>query len=265
MKGFNLLQVQFFVVFLLSFQGVCASDAWLSTGARSFSLGNIHSVGDEWLNPAAVSFTEGKQIGLSVFNRFQMNELNTGGCYFAFPNKYLDAGVRFSTFGYEEYRLTQLQGSFAKKIRTNLAIGIQLNYRHTRSHWEEDSQGGFSSGLGIYYRLNEQVDLALLGENLLCFSDEDVWRWLAGLQYRVSESVAFFLETGYDREKTFRFSAGVDYAIFEQFHIRSGYDSDSGMPAFGVGYNWNRWQVDVGFSFHSVLGMSSIIGVMYKF
>ncbi|MDR0540800.1 MAG: hypothetical protein LBH19_01155 [Dysgonamonadaceae bacterium] len=266
MKGFNLqLKIQFFFVFLFPFQVLYAADTWFSTGARSFSLGNTRSVGDDRINPATLSFAEGKQIGLSVFNRFQISELNTADLSFTYPNRWMDAGFQLMTFGYEDYRITQLQGGFSKKILSDLSAGILLNYRNTRSRWEENSQAGFSSGLGVYYRLNKQVDLALLGENLLCFSDKEAWRWQAGLQYRASESVVFFLETGYDREKTFRFSAGADYALFEQFHVRSGYDSDYGMPAFGAGYAWNRWQVDVGFSFHSVLGMSSMIGVEYKF
>ncbi|MDR2683742.1 MAG: hypothetical protein LBB64_07745 [Dysgonamonadaceae bacterium] len=264
-KGFNShLKIQFVFVFLFSFQGVYATDGWLTTGAQSFALGNIRAVGNEGLNPAAVSFAEEKWVGLSVFNRFQVDELNTANLYFAYPNKRLDAGFRFSAFGYEEYRISQLQGSFAKKIRPDLSVGIQLNYRNVRSRWEEDSHNGFSSGVGIYYRLNERVDVALLGENLLSLSDNASRNYQAGLQYRASESFVLFLETGSNREIPFRFAAGAEYALFEQFHVRSGYDSDSGMPAFGVGYAWKRWQVDVGFSFHSVLGMSSLIGVRYQ-
>jgi hypothetical protein len=265
MKGSNLhLKIRFFCVLLLPAQVLYATDAWFDTGARSFSLGNIRTVGDEGFNPASNSFAERKQLGLSVFNRFQMSELNTANLSFIYPNKYLDAGFRLTTFGYEDYRITQLQGNFSKKIISDLSIGIQLNYRNIRTRWEEDSQAVFSSGLGIYYRLNEQVDIALLGENLLCTAKEKNWRWQAGLQYRASENVALFLETGYNKEKLFRFAVGAEYAILKQFHIRSGYDSVHGMPSFGVGYNWNCWQVDVGFSFHSILGMSSIIGVGYK-
>jgi len=263
MKGF-ISKIQFFLVFLFPVQVLYATDAWFTTGARSFSLGNIRAAGDEWLNPATISFTERKHLSLSVFNHFQMSELNTVNLSFACPNKYLDAGLLFSTFGYEDYRITQLQSSFSKNIIPDLSIGIQLNYRNTKSRWEEDSQAGFSSGLGIYYRLGKRVDLALLGENLLCFSWKEMWRWQAGLQYQVSESVNVFAEIGYNKEKVFRFSVGMEYAILEQFYIRSGYDSMHGMPSFGVGYGWNRWQVDVGFSFHSVLGMSSVIGVKYR-
>ena len=163
MKGFNLQQkIQFFFVFLFPVQVLYATDAWFDTGVRSFSLGNIRAVGDDWLNPATISFAEGKQLGLAVFNRFQMSELNTANLYYVHPNKFLDAGFRFTSFGYEDYRILQLQGGFSKKIFPDLSIGIQLNFRNIHSRWDEDSQVAFSSGLGVYYRLNEKVDLALL-------------------------------------------------------------------------------------------------------
>ena len=262
MKGFNVhRKIQFFFVFLFPVQVLYATDGWFATEVRSFSLGNIRTVGDECLNPAALSFSNGKQVELSIFNRFQMSELNTANLFYMYPNKYLDSGFRLTAFGYEDYRILQLQGGFSKKILPDLSIGIQLNYRNIRTRWEEDSQSGFSSGLGIYYRLNKKVDLALLGENLLCTANQELLRFQVGIQYRASEGVVLFLETGYNKEKLFRFSVGAEYSIGEQFHIRSGYDSTHGMPSFGVGYRWKRWRVDVGFSFHSVLGMSSMIGV----
>jgi opacity protein-like surface antigen len=265
MKNFNPKPAFLFFVFLFSFRISFASDTWFSTGARSFALGNIRAVGDEWLNPAAVSFVDGKQIGLSALDRFRMSELTTGELSFAYPNRRLDAGFRLTTFGYSDYRLTQLQGNFAKKIRPNCSLGLQINYRSVHSRWEESSKDGFSAGLGLYYRLNEQVDLALLGEHLLRFSEQETERWQAGLQYRMSTALVLFIETAYDRKTRFRFSAGADYAFSESLHIRSGYDSDRGMPAFGAGYAWNRWQVDTGFALHSVLGVSSMIGVKYAF
>jgi hypothetical protein len=265
MKSFKShLRIPFFFGFLFFFQILYAADDWPASGAQSFGMGNIRAVGNDYLNPAAISFSDRKAVDLSVLNRFQMSELNTANLSLIYPDKRLDAGFRLSAFGYEDYRIAQLQGSFAKKIRKNLSLGIQVNYRNTQSRWEEDSQACFSSGLGVYYRLNEQVDLALLGEDLFCTSDEKLWRWQAGLQYHASDHVALFVESGYDKDKTFRFVAGIDYALFEQFHFRSGYDSDHGMPAFGVGYGWNQWQVDVGFSFHSVLGTSSAIGIRYQ-
>ncbi|GHT40524.1 hypothetical protein FACS189437_06240 [Bacteroidia bacterium] len=266
MKGFIVqkLKVLFFFLFLIRFQVIFAIDPLVSTDARSFSLGNIRALSDELHNPATVSFAEKKQLGVSVFNRFEMSELNTAALYLKYPDKYLDMGAKLATFGYEDYRLTQLQGSFSKKIFPDLAIGIQLTYRNESSRWEEVSHSYFSSGLGIYYRLNEQIDLALSGENLLHTSEDASWNGYAGMKYKASGNVVLFLEAGGGKETSFRFAAGLEYTIFDQFTIRSGYDSGPHSPSFGVAYRLNRWTTDVGFSLHSVLGISSMIGVSYE-
>ncbi|GHS99182.1 hypothetical protein FACS189421_09150 [Bacteroidia bacterium] len=265
MKGFIVLKIVLFFLFcLFSFQDLFATDPLISTDVRSFSLGNIRALSDELLNPATVSFSEKKQLGISVFNRFEMSELNTASLYLKYPHKLLDMGIKLATFGYEDYRLTQLQGSFSKKIVEDLAIGIQLTYLNESSRWEEASRSHFSSGLGIYYLLNEQVDLALLGENLLHTSENASPNGYAGMKYKASGNMAFLLEAGGGKEIPFRFSAGLEYTVFERFTIRSGYDSGSQTPSFGAAYRWNRWTMDVGFSLHSVLGISSMIGVNYE-
>jgi hypothetical protein len=254
-----------FLFILFSLSVVHAADRFFPAGARSFALGNIRSLGEDRLNPAELSQTDERRIGLSVFNRFAMSELNTAEVYYHYPNRLLDAGFRFETFGYQDYRVSRLQGSFAKKIREGLSVGICLNYLKTRTRWEDGAQHGFSSGLGLYYRASERLDLALSGDNLLCTPGAAVWRWQAGGRYRISPLVAFFSEAGYDRETRFRLSGGIEYRIDEQLRIRSGYDTDSGQPAFGAGYAWKDCQVDVGFSLHTTLGMSSMIGVSYLF
>lgn len=251
----------FLILFLFVPQGAVAFDAWFSSGARSFALGNIRAVGDEWLNPAGLSFAEERQFGLSVLDRFRISELGTAELTLAWPNRRLDAGFRFTSFGYADYRIAQLQGNFSKKVFRDCSIGLQVNYRNLHSRWEEASKNGYSVGLGLYYRLDERVDLALLGEHLLRFSEMETARWQAGVEYRMTTSLAFFGEISTDR--TMRIALGADYTLSESLHIRSGYDTERGMPAFGLGYGWNRWRVDAGFALHSVLGISSLIAVKY--
>jgi hypothetical protein len=266
MKGFiyQKLQVLFFVSYLCQFQCLFAADEWVSTDVRSFSLGNIHAIGSEWLNPAAIAFSEQKRIGLSISNRFQMSELNTAALYLASPNKRLDMAFRAVTFGYEDYRLTQMQGNFAKQVFADFAIGIHLAYLHESSIMEEESSSAFSSGLGIYHRLNEQLDWAVSGENLLTTQKDLPWNVYAGIQYRPADAAGLFLEAGYNKENALHFSAGFEYLISDALILRSGYHSGTRTPSFGVAYLWDCWTVDVGFSIHSVLGASAMIGVSYK-
>jgi hypothetical protein len=234
-----------------------------TSDVRSFSLGKIRALSDELLNPAHLSFSNRKEAGMYVFNRFLMKELNTATLYLKYPNKWIDAGAKLSTFGYADYRMTLSQLSFAKKVFPDLSVGVYFSYLHEYSILETHLRHSFASGVGVCFRLNKQVDLALLGENLLYTSKENRTNVSAGLKYRATEQALFLLETGGGKETPFGFSAGFEYEILNRFTVRSGFASNPATPSFGIACQWNAWSIDAGFSFHSSLGTSSIIGIKF--
>jgi long-subunit fatty acid transport protein len=265
-KNFYFFFKNFFFFSLLFYsQASGAAGELFLMDVRSFSLGNVHALSDELLNPAGISFSEQKQAGISISNRFQMKELNTANLYLKYPNKRLDAGIQFSTFGYEDYRIIQSQVCFAKKLTSNLSLGVQLAYLNESSILEDNSQHYLTSGLGFYFLLNEQISLALLGENLLHTFDENRTKLYAGLKYKPSGNTVILLETSYDEENRFRFSVGLEYEILDRFIVRSGFQSNLKTPSFGIAYKWNKWTVETGFSLHSVLGINSMAGVSLEF
>jgi hypothetical protein len=251
------------VFVLTSIQPGFAIEALNTTDVRSFSLGKVRALSDELLNPANISFSSRKEGGISIFNRFRMKELNTATLYLKYPNQWLDAGVKLATFGYADYRIIQSQFGFAKKIFPDFAMGAYLCYFNESSILEPHPGHSLTSGLGFYFKLNEQIDLALLGENLLATSSENRLNVSAGLKYRATEHSLFLLEASSGKERPFGFSAGLEYEIFNQFIIRSGFCSNPGTPSFGIAYQWNQWIIDAGFSFHSALGTSSMIGIKF--
>ncbi|MDR1683040.1 MAG: hypothetical protein LBS25_06600 [Candidatus Symbiothrix sp.] len=255
----------FTVIFsLLKCFEISAVDEFLQTDARSLALGRVRALSEELVNPANLSFSSEKEIGLTVFNHFEMSELNTATLYWKCPNSKIDFGTKFVTFGYSDYRISSWQGFLSKKIFSNLAIGIQLETIMQSSILEEDSRYFLSSGIGISYRLNERFDLSVLGENVLTTYETKPWRWMAGIRYHLSNEAVVLMETATGKIVPFAFSVGLEYAFSESFFLRSGYDSQGKAPSFGIGYQWNKWKIDVGFSLHQVLGISSGASVSYE-
>jgi hypothetical protein len=257
------IKALFLVFALTNIQTSFAIKELNTNDVRSFSLGKIRALSEELLNPANIPFSNRKECGISVFNQFQMKELNTVALYLKYPNKWLDTGVKISTFGYTDYRIIQTQFGFAKKILPDLSVGVHLSYLNESSILETHSRHYLTSGLGFYFNMNEQIDLALLGENLLHSLDENQFNVSAGLKYKVAEHSFFLLEASSGKEIHFSFSAGLEYEIFNQFIIRSGFKSNPGTPFFGIAYQWNKCIIDTGFSFHSTLGTSSMIGIKF--
>ena len=254
----------FFVCFFIYFQELYGIDEWSSTDVRSFSLGNIRALSDELLNPASISFAERTQGGISVLNRFQMKELNTANLYLKYPNTRLDAGFKLSVFGYKDYQMIRSQFSFSKKISSGFALGVHFSYLIESSILDDHPHSSLASSLGACYAMNRQISLAFLGENLLHTSKREGIGLHAGLKYKPSESSLFVFETGYAEDYPFRFAVGFEYAVEEKFLIRTGFNSYSQTPSLGVAYRWSKGWVETGFSWHSTLGISSMIGLNFE-
>jgi long-subunit fatty acid transport protein len=236
-----------------------------STDARSFALGNLCALSRESINPAYLSFQMKRQLSGSVFNQFEMEELNTVSLLGIYPNSFLDASLRFSRYGYTDYQIMQTQTGLAKKILPQLSLGINLIYFRESSILREEAANHLSSDIGIYYQLNKNIELALLGNNVLHTFPDKIWNIHAGISYEPLENCLLLLETAYGAKEHFNLSVGVEYELVEQLKIRAGSQIILKTPSFGVAYQWDKWTIDAGFSLHPVLGLSSIIGFSYRF
>jgi hypothetical protein len=258
------IKISIFCIFQLFSHSVSATGELISTDARSFALGNLHALSRESINPAYLSFQTTKQLSASVLNQFEMKELNTVYLQGKYPNKYVDAGLTFSHYGYEDYRIIQTQAGFAKKILPELSIGINLIHFQKSSIWEE-AQNYLSSDIGINYQLNPSIELAFLADNVLHTFPGKQWNIYGGMSYEALKNCFLLVETSYGASRNFDLSLGVEYELVAELTVRAGTQIILRTPSFGVGYQWNQWKIDAGFSLHPVLGVSSIIGLNYYF
>lgn len=232
---------------------------------RSFALGASYSLSTEMMNPAFLSIPEQIRAGASVQNRFGMDELNTANLYCVLPNRWLDAGLKLSAFGFEDYQVLQLQGSLAKQIAETWFLGVSCVYSTVSSVLEESDRSQLYADIGIGYVPDEKWRFALLGENLLHTEDERLIRLSLAASYIAFENGLILVQTSYADSEGFALSAGIEYNLMEKFKLRGGYRTDTGMPSFGIAYQLSKLQLEAGFSLHSTLGLSSMIGLMYTF
>jgi hypothetical protein len=72
-------------------------------------------------------------------------------------------------------------------------------------------------------------------------------------------------ESGYDSQKRFSISTGVEYEIVKQLTVRGGFRNNPQTPSLGFAYKIEQWNVETAFLFHQALGLSSGIAVAYLF
>jgi hypothetical protein len=267
MEKNTLSSIRIFILLIIQslYLSASATGKLTSTDARSFALGNLHALSREFINPASLSFQTAKQLSFSVLNQFEMKELNTVYLQGKYPNRYLDAGFTFSHYGYADYRIIQTQAGLSKKILPGLSLGVNLLYYRESSIWEENARNRLSSDIGICYRLNSSIELAFLAENILHTFPNSCWNLSGGMGYEALKNCFLLVEASYGAINPFNLSLGVEYELVKELKVRAGTQIILKIPSFGVGYQWNKWVIDAGFSLHPVLGASSIIGVNYRF
>ena len=252
-----------FLLFKCS-QSIYAFDETLETDVRSLALGSTHSVSSVLFNPAFISFQEKTRVGISAISRFEMKELSTGGFYGIFPNRRLDAGISFATYGYEEYRLSQGEVSLAKKISSTFSIGIQFGCLYEDSFLKENTETFFFGDPGVYWDLHSKFKIAFITENLLSTSDFFKPAFYIGGIYEPTPNFRLFVENGFGTEKRTHFAIGIEYEILSVLDIRCGFRTDTPNPGIGASWKFDGWRIDATFLLHDKLNLSSGVGISYS-
>lgn len=266
MRNFFPKGIKFFLLFfsISNFQMVYPFEEVWAIDIRALSLGQVCAL-SEVLNPAYLPFSEQKQVGASVYNRFQMKELSTKSVFGTIPNRFIDAGFHLSVFGYEAYQQIQIQVGPAKKLSNKLAVGVAFSYRNENLILEEKNQSFLLADASVFWRINDSFEGAFVTQNLLHTRNRQQTFCFAGINYRPFSGARVLLESGFDFQKQWNLSAGLEYEIAGQFIVRGGFRNNPQMPSLGFAYFGLHWKVETAFLLHSVLGLSSGIGISYLF
>ena len=234
------------------------------TDVKSLALGRLRALSETAVNPASLSSLDSAQVGMAVMNYFQIEELNSYTAYGLFPNSYLDAALRLSGFGYEDYRQWCIHGSFSKKINAKLSVGIGIHYDLTSGTYEEDIPTALGADIGLNYLLHSHLRCVVLYENV--FNNSDAYPGLlsSGVEYKMAPSCYLSLEYATDFSGISRFSFGIDYELSDRFCVRTGCYTQEFTPTFGLSFSWNRFTTDIACDKHAQLGYSTSLALSYK-
>ena len=267
MKVYFFHGIKFFLLFLFisKFQWVYPFDEVRTIDVRTLSFGQMNALSQGLTNPAYLPFLERKQIGVSVFNRFEMKELSTRSVFGLIPNRLLDMSFHLSVFGYDEYQLIEGQAGFAKKLSDGFSIGASVSYLSKNSILEDRTQTYLLADLSFLWRIGDSFEWALTTENLIHTRNSQPAYCFTGIKYQLISEASVLLESGFDFQNRWSISAGVEYEIVKQLTVRGGFRNSLQTPSLGFAYSMQHWNIETAFLFHSELGISSGISVSYLF
>ena len=256
--------MSFMLILLMS--KLHAWDFLQASGGRSNSLGKCSvALNDFWSlhnNPAGFASNVNYAIGFSYENRFLLKELSYKKAGAMLPSKFGVLGISVSQFGYEHYQENLFGLALSRNFGTKLRIGMKLDYLVIKFSGEYRKLSVPTFEVGIQYQINESLCLGAyffnpLYVNLKTLNKDKIPIIIKlGFSYAIINNLLITSEVEENIEYNFSYRLGLEYEIFKNIFIRSGFQINPETFTFGVGYNHRLFIVDFAADMNHTTGAS---------
>ncbi len=244
-------------------------------GARSAGMATTSvTAADIWSsanNQAGLGYLEQPTAALYYENRLNVKSLSVQAGALAIPTKGTTIGVNYRYFGYSKYNESKFGLAVAKKLGEKFALGVQMDYFFSHFASDYGSFGNLCAEVGL---LCEPVDHLVIGAHIFNISQSKqsanpneriptIMRF--GVEYTILEKATISLETEKDLRMSAIFKGGLEYTPIANLFLRCGVATGpTSQYAFGLGYGWKHFTIDLAFSHHQFLGYSPHISLIVK-
>lgn len=251
-----------------------AFDIMQACGSRATSLANCSvALNDFWSclnNPAGFALQKDISIGISYQNRFMLKELGYKNAGVLYPLNIGVIAVSFSQFGYKLYNENNISIGFARHFGPNLKIGLKLDYLFFKFTGEYNNKSVPTFELGIQYSINESLCLGAyifnpINAKLRTLNKDKIPIIMRlGLSYHITKEFMITTEIDENFEYNFSYRLGLEYQIYENIFIRSGFQFKPELFTFGLGYNYKWCIIDICAQMNQTLGTSLNCSFVFK-
>jgi len=271
-------------VFLLLFFACISSFSYAlneptGVGARCKGMGGVSAaVVDFWAmqnNQAVMSFYNKMAAGLYYDNRFLLKETSTAVIGFMYPvTKKGDVfAVSLNHYGGHNFGNLQAGLAYSKSFANVFSFGLQFDYLY--NYFGETTYGhrsGFTFETGIYGQITPDFSIGFHVYNparLKMVTYNEVKEYIPtilrlGMAYHFEKKCVVGVEVEKNLETKMQYHAGIEYIFSDYFILRGGVCLPDFSFSLGMGTQIKKLSIDIAFSYHSRLGLSPQITVLYK-
>ncbi|MCF8400968.1 MAG: hypothetical protein K9G45_06330 [Bacteroidales bacterium] len=245
------------------------------TDGRSAGLaGATVALQDAWSvhhNQAGMTATEKLCFGAAYENRFLVEELGFKSFAVIIPAKPGTFGISLSQFGYSIFRESKVGIAYAKKLWSNISLGIQLDYLNISLGGEYGSKDVYTFEIGMQAEISEKIRIGAhvfnpVRARLSDFQDERIELiYQTGLVYSFSDELIASVEAEKYIDHPLNLKTGLEYNFKEKFYLRGGIATKPASWAMGFGMKLQNFSINLASLCHQVLGFSPTVSVQYAF
>ena len=242
-----------------------------SAGAGEAGMGNAcvmkQGFWSSFNNQALLAGNSSPSLGFNYENRFGIRELGTSTAAIILPAGKTSLGALYSRFGCTDYRRNMAGLACGLKLSENIAAGIQIDYFSCKTTGEYDDMQCFTfeAGLSVTPGKNTTIGVHLfnpLPKGLSKSFLPGSLRIGAGTELNSYLFAGAEAEISTGRKLTFR--TGVEYKVIRNLQLRAGFSTNTTSFSFGTGYQAGIVTIDLGFSTHPQLGVTSSASLVFR-
>ena len=264
------MKFSFFIILFLFIQLTSVGQNNFNSSAQSGGVGDCQAtLSGIWSlngNISGSTNIDRISLGISLENKFGINELNNKMALIAIPTNSGVFGLSVQQYGFKLYNENKIGLSFSKELSNTFNSGIKINYYNT--HIENlENIGFFSFEIGIQKDLNRQLIMGIHINNPINFTENNSLNNIisVGLLYKVNQKVNLYTEGENSDYNEMSVKSGLEYEIIDRMFLRTGYNSKSNKNTFGFAYSYKKYSIDIATYHHETLGFSSQFSLSTSF
>jgi hypothetical protein len=269
---FSLLKISVFISIIIPSVNVFAGDPYRSAaGAREAGMAFACVMkSDFWSffhNPAGLAFNNSLSFGFNYESRFNIKELGTRSAAITVPTGKASLGAIYSHFGYSDFK-RQLAGlGCGLRVTEKVAVGVLIDYFSEKIAGEYKNLQLLTCEAGVLISPLENVKIGIQLFNPVPNSLRKIkvpTTLRAGAGIGLSSDLFAGVETEMTSGDKLVVRTGFEYEAVKKLWVRGGFSTENSSFSFGVGWQAKPAIIDVAFSTHERLGITSSISVIFN-
>jgi hypothetical protein len=268
----SLLKISVSVLLIFSSLTASGGDPFrLSAGAGEAGTGYVcitkTAFWSSFHNQATLPFYNSFSAAINYENRFGIKELSTRSAGLIIPAGKTALAAVFTHFGYTDFYRDMGGLACGLKFSDKLSAGIQIDYFSQRVSGEYENSQSLTCEAGLLFVPAENTRIGIHIFNPIPNSFRKSFlpsTFRIGAGTNLNKSLFAGIETEMSIGSQLIIRTGFEYQTGRKLWLRGGYSSDNNSFSFGLGYNLNLVQLDMGFVTHEKLGVTSSFSMIFK-
>ena len=270
LSSLHKISVSVFLIFLSL--TVSGSDPYRpSAGAGEAGMGYVcimkNGFWSSFHNQASLAYNNSLTFGFNYENRFSINELGTRSVGIKIPVGKVSLGAIYSHFGNTDFKREMTGLACGIKLSDKISAGVQVDYFSERTSGEYYNNQTVTCETGLLISASENMRIGIhlfnpipnsirntfLPTTLRVGTGIDLSKLLfAGVEAEMSTGSKLIIRTGFD------------YEAAKKLWLRGGFSTNNNSFSFGLGNLTKIAQIDIGFTTHEKLGVTSSVSLIFK-